>query len=72
MNAQRYTPDELDSIADELRDEAVRDWMVRHGETATERANTYLEIDARVALATLLRSDAARMRRRIGATQNTD
>lgn len=64
MNAQRYMPDELDELATELRDEAIRDWMVRGGHTETERANMYLEIDSRVALARLLREDAARMRNR--------
>lgn len=63
MNAQRYTPDELDQLATELRDEAIRDWMVRGASPDTERANMYLEIDSRVALATLLRRDAEQLRR---------
>lgn len=64
MNAQRYSPQELDDIADELRDECIRDWMVRGGKTSTEMENTYLEIQARVGLARLLRDDAMRIRSR--------
>lgn len=62
MNAQRYTPKELDTIADDLRDEAIRDWMLRRGLPAGEEENTYLEINTRVNLARLLREDAARIR----------
>lgn len=72
MTAQRYTPDELDDMATELRDEAIRDWMVRGGQTDTERASMYREMDSRVALATLLRQDAAAMRARAQRTRTGD
>ena len=68
MVAQRHTPEELDKIADDLRDEALRLYMLdlpleRRRESEEKDYWTCTQIEARVALATLLREDANALRR---------
>jgi hypothetical protein len=68
MNAQRYTPAQLDEIADQCRDEAIRLQLL--GPAARTYADTYYpEIDTLVGLATLLRKDAEAGRRTARAVQ---
>ncbi len=68
MAAQRHTPEELDKIADDLRDEAVRLAILdlpleRRRESDDKDYWTCTQIEARVSLATLLREDANALRR---------
>lgn len=74
MSAQRYTPDELDEIADEMRDHAI---TIATKLVTPDRDPSYVVADgarvsAQIALADFLRRDAQFLRRTRTTTRKGD